>query len=136
MAETINIGGTRRQRVFIGTDWTFDFYLADYDADPTGATAKDMTGMALSLDMRLTRDATAAVFTKVIGAGLEVLGVFDPDMEVNTQLCRLSVADDDITVAKVGALGGKFPYSFKRMTSNAETILGEGVITVERATQD
>ena len=136
MAATFNIGGTRRQRVFIGTDWTFDFYLADYDEDPTGATAKDMDAMLLQFDMRLTRDAAAAVVTKAIGTGLAIVGTFDPIMEDNTQVCRLSIFDDDITVAKVGALGGKFPFSLKRLTSNAETILAEGLVIVERATQD
>lgn len=136
MAVTINIGGTRHERVFIGTNWRKPFKLADYDTDPSGLTAKDMDGMALTLDMRLQRDTAAVVFTKSIGSGLSIVGTFNPVLADSTQELILDVSDTDITVAKVGALGGKFPWSLKRTTAGGKTILAEGVIDVERATQD
>jgi hypothetical protein len=55
MATEVNIGDSTTDLVFLDTDWSKAFKVADLDADESGATAKDITGWALTFDIRASR---------------------------------------------------------------------------------
>jgi hypothetical protein len=132
---TLQIGGSETERVFIGTDWSKPFKVADYDTDPTGATAKDITGWALTFDIRDSRTSPTAILAKTVSNGITIAGTFNSVFSTSTQLATLAIADTDITTALFGRNGGTFYYSLKRTDDGSETILAEGRIVIERATQ-
>lgn len=136
MATTLQIGGVETERVFLTTDWTKDFKIADLDLDPAGSKAKNIAGWAITFDIRKKADSPLpAQVSKTIGAGLTIIGVFNLDITMSTQVVRLTIAAADISIAKFTKDGGTFYYSLKRTDSGSNAILAEGPIVVERATQ-
>ena len=135
MAAELNIGGTDTERVFLDTDWTKAWKVADIDTDPTGATAKNIAAFAMTFDIRRSPSSTTALLSKTVGSGLTVSGVFNSVLATSTQVVTLTVADTDITTAIFGTRGGDFYYSLKRTDAGSETILAHGTIKIERATQ-
>lgn len=135
LSET-QIGGESTERVFLGTDWTKAWKVADYDADSTGATAKDIAGWAITFEIRKTPSTSGtALLSKTVGSGLTISGTFNSVLATSTQKVTLAVADTDIVPATFGANGGLFYYSLKRTDDTFETILAYGKIVIERATQ-
>lgn len=135
MATELQIGGTDTERVFIGTDWSKDFKIADLDTDATGATAKNVTGWAVTFDIRKQDKSSNVLLTKSVGSGITITGTFNSVLATSTQVIRIAVADTDVTTALFSTDGGTFRYSLKRTDDGAETILAYGDIVVERATQ-
>lgn len=135
MAATIDIGGSSTERVFLGTDWTKAFKVADLDTDATGATAKNITGWALTFDIRAGVSSSAALLTKTTVSGLAISGTFNTVLATSTQVVTVTVSDTDLTTATCGRRGGTFYWSLKRTDDGSEAILAEGTIVIERATQ-
>lgn len=131
MASIVQIGGSDTDRVHLDTDFTRDFHVKDIDTDSTGATAKDITGWAITLDVR-TDDATSAALATW---ALSIVGSFNSVASTNTQRARWTCADTEITTAIFGRRGGTFRYSVKRTDAGQELILQSGDIVIERATQ-
>lgn len=132
MASEVTIGGTETDRIFIDTDFTRDFHVKDLDTDPTGATAKDITGWTIILDIRKKDSATTALYSQT----LTIIGTFNSVASSNTQRARWIGVDTEITTAIFKTKGGTFRYSVKRNDSGAETILQWGDIVIDRATLD
>lgn len=131
MAAAVDFGGSDTDRVFLGTDLTKAFHVLDYDTDTTGATAKDITGWAITFLARKTDDSSAALLTKT----LTIAGTFNATATLNAQRATVTLADTDLTAAVFGPRGGRYRYSVKRTTDGSETILAYGDFIVERATQ-
>lgn len=131
MASEVQIGGTATDRVFIGTDFTRKFAVLDYDTDATGATAKDVTGWAVTLDIRKFDKSSTAKLT----ASLTITGSFNAIASSNTQRLVWTCADTDLTTDLFGTNGGTYRYSVKRTTDTVETVLQYGDIVIQRATQ-
>lgn len=135
LSET-QIGGTATERIFLDTDFTKAWKVADYDADATGATAKDITGWAITLEIRRAPSTPGtALLTKTVGSGLTISGTFNSVLATSTQVVTWTNADTDLTTTIFGANGGRFHYSLKRTDAGFETILAYGAIVIERATQ-
>lgn len=131
MASLVQIGGTDADRVFLDTDFTRDFHVKDIDTDATGATAKDITGWALTLDVRADDVSASALKAWT----LSIVGAFNATASLNTQRARWTCADTEVTTAIFGRRGGTFRYSVKRTDAGQELILQYGDIVIERATQ-
>jgi hypothetical protein len=131
MAAEVQFGGSVGDRVFIGTDLTKKFHVKDYDTDATGATAKDITGWAITFDAR-RRDASDTV---LLSKALTITGSFNSVASSNTQRALLTLLDTELITDKFTSNGGTFRYSVKRTDNDAETILAYGDFVVERATQ-
>ena len=131
MASTVQIGGTETDRIFLDTDFTRKFHVKDIDTDSTGATAKEITGWTILLDIRPSVSSSAAKLT----ATLSITGVFNSVAASNTQRAVWTCADTDLTTTLFGTKGGTFRYSVKRTDAGSETILQHGDIVIERATQ-
>lgn len=131
MASTVQIGGVDEDRIFIGTDFTRDFHVLDLDTDSSGATAKNIAGWAITLDIRGADEAATSKFS----ATLSIVGSFQSVAASNTQRARWTCADTDLTTAIFTADGGTFRYSVKRTDDGNEVILQRGDIVIERATQ-
>lgn len=131
MAAEIQMGGVATDRIFLGTDFTRDFEVLDIDTDDTGATAKDVAGWAVTLDIRPKDTSSAAKLT----ASLTVVGSFNSVASSNTQRLRWTCADTDLTTALFTSDGGTYRYSVKRTDDGLETILQYGDVVIERATQ-
>ena len=136
MASTVQLGGVDADRIFIDTDFTRDFAVLDLDADRTGATAKQVTGLPFTLDIR-PRDHSSAppIISFSIGSGLSIIGTFNSVAASNTERIRWTCADTDLTTALFSIRGGTFRYSLKRTTPGSEVIIQRGDIVIERATQ-
>jgi hypothetical protein len=130
MAAEIQIGGVATDRVFIGTDFTRDFHVKDIDTDSTGATAKEVTGWAVSIDIRRAHPSDEVVYTKA----LTIIGTFNSVAASNTQRLRWTALDTELTTDAFGNAGGTFYYSVKRTDADVETILQFGKIIVQRVT--
>lgn len=135
MPAEINIGGVSTERVFLDTDWTKPFKVADIDTDATGATARNIAGYAITFDIRRSHGSTSALLSKTVGAGLTISGTFNSVLATSTQVVTVAVADTDMTTAIFGTNGGVFYYSLKRTDTGAEAVLAYGTITIQRATQ-
>lgn len=135
MAAEVQLGGVETDRIFIDTDLTKSFHVKDIDADATGATAKDITGWAITFDVRKQDKSTTVLLTKSVGSGITISGVFNSTASSNLQRAVLVLADTDLTMAQFSSDGGTFRYSLKRTDAGAETILAYGDFVVERATQ-
>lgn len=132
MAAHTKIGGVDTDRIFIGTDFTRDFHVLDIDTDASGATAKDVTGWAVTIDIRReNRSETPALYS----TSLTIIGVFNATAASNTQRLRWTVADTDLTTAIFGTNGGTYAYSVKRTDDGSETVLQWGKIVIDRVTQ-
>ena len=131
MAAQVQIGGSTNDRVFLDTDFTRKFHVKDIDTDATGATAKDIAGWTILLDIRTTPKSAAALLSKA----LTITGVFNSVASSNTQRAQWACADTELTTAIFGPSGGTFAYSVKRTDDGSETILAYGDIVIERATQ-
>jgi hypothetical protein len=131
MAVELNLGASATDRVFIDTDWTKDFMVADIDTDSTGATAKNITGWAITFDIRRSDASSSVLLTKTAS----ITGTFNSVLATSTQVARITVADTDVTTAIFGANGGTFRYSLKRTDAGTETVLAYGNILIKRATQ-
>lgn len=134
LSET-QIGGTSTERIFLGCDYSKPWKVADYDTDSTGATAKNITGWAITFEIRRAASTSTALLTKTVGSGLTISGSFNSVLATSTQVVTLALADTDLTTATFGSLGGRFMYSLKRTDDTFETILAYGPIVLERATQ-
>jgi hypothetical protein len=135
MAAEVQLGGVETDRIFIDTDLTKSFHVKDIDADATGATAKDITGWAITFDVRKQDKSSTVLLTKSVGSGITISGVFNSTASSNLQRAVLVLADTDLTIAQFSSDGGTFRYSLKRTDAGAETILAFGDFVVERATQ-
>lgn len=131
MAAEVQMGGTSTDRIFLDTDFVRDFHCKDIDTDSTGATAKNITGWAITLDIRTSAHAASAL----LSATCSITGTFNSVAASNTQRARWTCADTDITTTIFGRKGGTFYYSLKRTDAGSETILQYGTIIIERATQ-
>lgn len=131
MAVELNLGDSATDRVFLDTDWTKDFKVADIDTDATGATAKNITGWAITFDIRRRDSSETVLLTKTAS----ITGTFNSVLATSTQVARVTVADTDMTTTLFGSNGGLFRYSLKRTDAGGETILAYGNITIKRATQ-
>jgi hypothetical protein len=135
MATEVNIGDSATDLVFLDTDWTKAFKVADLDTDESGATAKDITGWALTFDIRPTRSSSTVLLTKSVGSGVTISGVFNSVLATSTQVATITVTDTDMATSVFGRSGGVFHYSLKRTDNGFEAILAYGTIRVKRATQ-
>lgn len=135
MAKKVKFGGTEFDRVFIGTDLSKSFHVKDIDLEVDGSKAKDITGWALTFDVRATDQDTTVLITKSVGAGITITGAFNVTASSNLQRAVLVLLAADLTVAKFGDNGGTFRYSLKRTDVPAKTILAYGDFVVQRATQ-
>ena len=136
MAAEVQFGGTDTDRVFIGTDLTKKFAVLDLDLDATGATAKEITGWAITFDVRKLDKSSTSIVSKTVGSGIAITGVFNSVAATNTQRAVVTLdADTDLTTAKFSSDGGTFRYSLKRTDDGSETVLAYGDFVVERATQ-
>lgn len=131
MATEVQIGGSDDDRVFIGTDFTRDIAVPDIDTDPTGATAKEVTGWAVTLDVRRTHSSDDIVYAKA----LTIVGVFNSVAASNTQRLRWTAVDTELTTDVFGPNGGTFYYSVKRTDAGLEAVLQFGKMIVQRVTQ-
>jgi hypothetical protein len=131
MAANVQMGGSDTDRIFLDTDFTRDVHVKDIDTDSTGATAKNITGWTVALDIRTKDSASTAKYA----ATLSVTGTFNSVAASNTQRARWTCADTDLTTAIFGANGGTYRYSIKRTDAGAETVLQYGDIVIQRATQ-
>jgi hypothetical protein len=131
MASTVQMGGTTTDRIFLDSDFTRNFHVKDIDTDATGATAKEITGWTIILDIRKSLQSP----NPLLQATLTVTGVFNSTAASKTQRARWTCADTDLTTAKFGLGGGTFPYSVKRTDAGNEVVLQRGNIVIERATQ-
>jgi hypothetical protein len=131
MAAEVQIGGTATDRVFLDTDGTRSFHVKDIDTDSTGATAKNITGWTILLDIRRAHSSASALLT----ATCSISGSFNSVAASNTQRAVWTFADTDLTTTIFGTKGGTFKYSLKRTDAGAETVLQYGDIVIERATQ-
>lgn len=131
MANEVQMGGVDGDRIFIGTDGTRDFHVKDYDADSTGATAKNVTGHTYVLDIRKADKSSTAILT----ASLTITGSFNSTASSNTQRLRWTFADTEITTTLFSTDGGTFRYSVKRTDDGSDTIVQWGDIVIDRATQ-
>ncbi len=131
MGVTEQLGGTDDERIFIGTDWQKSYKVADLTTDETGATAKDVTGWAITFDIRSKRTSEDVLVTKTA----TIAGTFNSVLATSTQKVTVTIADTDITTDDFGASGGTFYYSLKRTDDGSEGILKEGRIVIQRATQ-
>lgn len=131
MAAEVQMGGTSTDRIFLDTDFTRDFHVKDIDTDSTGATAKNITGWAITLDIRTKASSSSAK----LSATCSITGTFNSVAASNTQRARWTCADTDLTTTLFGSNGGTFYYSLKRTDAGSETILQYGTIVIERATQ-
>jgi hypothetical protein len=131
MAVELDLGQSDAERIFIDTDWTKDFKVADIDADATGATAKNIAGWTIVFDIRRKDNTDAVLLTKTAS----ITGTFNVTLATSTQVARITVADTDVTTAIFGTNGGTFRYSLKRTDAGVESILAYGAIAIKRATQ-
>lgn len=139
MATTMTIGG--QGTLFVGEDKIFklELVVAEFDADgnvvaPSASSVpKDMTGWAITFDVRKTNNsADPAIFSK--SATFE--GVFNvTSRAVNTQRAVASLTDTEMNTVKAGNTSpGSYYYSWKRMDDGSETVLARGPFTPEKAT--
>ena len=135
MAYEVQIGGTATDRVFLDTDLTRVFEVLDIDTDPLGLTAKNVSGWALTFDIRVSDKSVAALKSFAIASGLAIAGTFNSVAASNAQRVTWTCADTDLTTAIFGAGGGTFRYSLKRTDAGSEAILQYGNIVIQRATQ-
>lgn len=135
MSVTEKIGGSTTERLWIGTDCSKSWRVADYDTDSTGATAKNIAGWLMTFDIRRARESSRVKLAKTIGDGLTISGTFNSVMATSTQVVTLVLTDTDLSTTTFGSKGGTFYYSLKRTDDGSETILAEGPIVIERATQ-
>lgn len=131
MAAEVQMGGSDEDRLFLDTDFTRSFHVKNVDADATGATAKEITGWTIVLDIRKRHTSDTALLTKT----LTISGTFNSVASSNTQRAIWTCADTDLTTAIFGESGGTFKYSVKRTDAGQETILQYGDIVIQRATQ-
>jgi hypothetical protein len=135
MAAEIQIGGSDTDRIFLDTDFTRTFEVLDIDTDSTGATAKDITGWAMTLDIRQSDGSSTVKQSFTTVAGLAIAGTFNSVAASNAQRVTWTCADTDITTAIFGPNGGTFRYSLKRTDAGFEGIVQYGDIVIQRATQ-
>jgi len=114
MALPAQIGGSAQDQIFLATHVTRTWKVADMNTDPTGRTAKDVSGWDLSFIVQHYPSGVAIV-SKTIGAGLEVLGTFDLDISVSTQVIQVTLEAEDLSAENFGATGGVFYYSLRRI---------------------
>lgn len=135
MAAEIQIGGTETDRIFLDTDFTRTFEVLDIDTDATGATAKNISGWAMTLDIRRLDSSSTALKSFTTVSGLAIAGTFNSVSASNAQRVTWTCADTDITTAIFGTKGGTFRYSLKRTDAGSEGIVQYGDIVIQRATQ-
>ena len=139
MAAEVQIGGTDDSRIFIGQDSTIPVHVKDFDppsGNTDGTVAKEITGWALTFDVRKLDKSGTVILSKTVGAGITIAGVFNATASSNLQRATVALdADLDLTVAKFSIDGGTFRYSLKRTDDGSETVLAYGDFVVDRATQ-
>ncbi len=131
MGVTEQMGGSDAERIWIGTDWSKSWKVADLVTDSTGATAKDVTGWAIRFDMRRSRTSGDVLLAQ----DAVIAGTFDAILNTSTQKVTITIADTDISTDIAESNGGTFYYSLKRTDDGSEAILKEGKIVIQRATQ-
>lgn len=131
MAAEIQIGGSDSDRFFIDCDGTRRFHVLDYDTDSTGATAKEVTGWAVTFDIRRKDSDSAAIASWTC----TITGTFNSVASTNTQRLIWTFLDTEVTTTLFGVNGGTYRYSLKRTDAGGETILQFGDVVIQRATQ-
>jgi hypothetical protein len=131
MAAEVQMGGTTTDRVFLDTDFTRDFHVLDIDTDASGATAKEITGKTVVLDIRRYDYSGDTLLTKT----LSIIGSFNSVASSNTQRARWANADTELTAAIFSSKGGTFRYSVKITDAGEEAVVQFGDIVIDSATQ-
>jgi len=116
----MNIGGN--DDLFIGEDKNLDLEVLDDDDVPV-----NVTGWAVTFDMREKPHSP----TTMVSLTCSVEGTYSATRALNTQRLRAALTDDHTTKFEAG----RYAYSFKLTTAGAETILAQGGITFQEATQ-
>lgn len=114
MAEEVTIGG--EGALFVGEDKNFFLSLPGVD----------MSGMSILLDVRQKDTSTAAIVSQTA----DVIGVYDDDVDVNTQRARVILTDTQMNLFRAAT----YRYSFKRMDDGFETVLAYGDFAPQKAT--
>jgi hypothetical protein len=128
MAVEGTLEGPNGELLFVGTDGIVE--LTVFEAD--GVTPKDILGWTIWLDIR-KKDTTADP-ALLLKQGT-VQGVFNVDPDLNAQVCRWALSDDDLAVTIFPKDDEKLRYSIKRTDAGAEQILRFGDATIMRVTQ-
>lgn len=108
---------------FIGSDHSLVFTILN----ATGSLAEDITGWSTSFMLkRGLEDADgAALVTNTAGA---VSGVYNSDVDVNTQILTVTLADTDTESLDPGNVN----WELKRTTSGYESVLAYGKMNLVR----
>lgn len=120
MALPIVIGGDGK--LFVGEDKTFRHEVLDAVGLPV-----NIAGWTILFDVRKTATALdPAIFSKPAA----IIGVFNAVRAVNTQRAEVVLTDTELNTVKAK----EYQVSWKRMDDTAETVLGWGPFTPQKAT--
>jgi hypothetical protein len=103
--------------------------LADIEAG--AATRQDVAGWALSWTVRKkVNSPDPPLIYKSVGAGIAIVGIYNPDPDVNTQRVEVTLEDTDTYdpdgSPPVEIKAGNYAYALKRTGPGVETMLAEG----------
>lgn len=122
MAELVRVGG--EGAILVGEDKQIKLELLDTSDVPV-----NMTGWAITFDVRTTDTSAAVLVTKTAS----VAGTYSATRASNTQRATATLTDSDLDATVFEAK--VYRYSFKRTDDGSETILAWGPFVVQRATQ-
>lgn len=133
---------TSDDQVFYDTDNFLDFTV--YQGNPTAeqieagdVIPEDISAYELTWVLKKKAKDTLELITKTIGDGIEILGDYDPDPAINTQIARVTLKDTDTydpdVSPEVNIKPGTYVHALKRTDEDNETVYTVGTFTLLQA---
>jgi hypothetical protein len=126
MAEEVTIGGSGS--LFVGEDKVLRFELPTPAVGGVASVvAVDMTGWAMVFDVR---KGDASADPAILSVVPTLTGTFNSVRATNTQRAIVTLTDDQMNLFRAK----NYRWSWKRMDSGSETVLGWGTFAPQKAT--